>query len=249
MLRSVSLPETAVPLLSVVIPALRADAELRRCVDSVRLALPAAGNCEILIVLPGRCVADAQALCPGARVLPESRPSLYGAMNDGVAASTGRYLYFLGQDDVLLPSVREVMRMLAREPLAAVFTSVYWGSEGVRRGHASKWRILFANVCQQGIVYSREAVLANGPFLRRLRVQADHLMNIKILWDERTSGRIRHVPLPIAWYAATGLSFRTRDTVFHRVHAAIIGRYLGPLASCLWRGYRWLRPEKAAPGP
>jgi hypothetical protein len=229
------------------VPALHVDAELRRCLDSVRLALPDAADCEIVLVVPARLVERARACFPHACVLAESRPSVYAAMNDGVAASTGRYLYFLGQDDVLLPVAAEALQMLAAQRPYVLFADVYWGADGLRRGRTSRWRVLFMNVCQQGIVYSREAVLANGPYLRRLRVQADHLLNIRALWNPEARGRVAYLPRPLAWYAATGLSFRTRDAVFHRVHPAIIGRYLGPVAACLWRLYRRLRPEKAAP--
>jgi glycosyltransferase involved in cell wall biosynthesis len=242
-------PETreATPLLTVVVPALHVDAELRRCLDSIRLALPGAAECEIVLVVPARLVECARERFPDARVVAESRPSVYAAMNDGVAASTGRYLYFLGQDDVLLPVAAEALQVLVTERPYVLFADVYWGADGVRRGRTSRWRVLFMNVCQQGIVYSRDAVLANGPYLRRLRVQADHLLNIRVLWDPAALGRVRYLPRPLAWYAATGLSFRTRDTVFHRVHAAIIRRHLGPVAACLWRLYRRVRPEKVVP--
>lgn len=232
------------PLLTVVVPALRVDAELRRCIDSIRLVLPDASDCEVVLVVPPRHVGGARQRFPDARVVAESRPSVYAAMNDGVAASTGRYLYFVGQDDVLLPVATEALKVLVAESPYVLFADVYWGSDGVRRGRTSRWSVLFMNVCQQGIVYSREAVLANGPYLRRLRVQADHLLNIRVLWHPAAKGRVRYLPRPLAWYAATGMSFRTRDTVFHRVHAAIIGRYLGPVAACLWRLYRRIRPEK-----
>ncbi|MES3002268.1 MAG: glycosyltransferase [Pseudomonadota bacterium] len=229
------------PLLSVIIPALRVDLELRRCIDSVRLALPQPNQCEIVLVVPQAQVQAAGEL-HNVRAIAETRPSVYGAMNDGVAASRGDYLYFLGKDDILLPAAREVAVVLASTRPGILFTDVYWGDEGVRSGATSKWKILFRNVCQQGIVYSRANVARNGPFLRRLRVQADHLLNIKILWDAQR-GPVRFVRKPLVWYAATGLSFTARDTTFYRVHPAIIRRHLGPLAAFAWRLYKKLRPD------
>lgn len=230
------------PLLSVIIPALRIDLELRRCIDSVRLALPHPHQCEIVLVVPHAQLQAAGDLHYHVRVIAETRPSVYGAMNDGAAASRGRYLYFLGKDDILLPAAREVAGVLASTQPGILFSDVYWGDEGVRSGATSKWKILFRNVCQQGIIYSRANVARNGPFLRRLRVQADHLLNIKILWDER-SGPVAYVRKPLAWYAATGLSFTARDTTFYRVHPAIIRRHLGPLAAFAWRLYKKVRPD------
>ena len=229
-------------------PTLQADMELRRCIDSIRLALPDPGQCEIVVVLPARHLQQAARVLEGVRLVAETRRGVYGAMNDGMAASTGRYLYFVGKDDILLPAAADIVRLLAAEAPRLLFADVYWGDEGVRRGRTTRWLVLFRNVCQQGIIYSREAVQANGPFLRQLRVQADHLLNIRALWEPAARGRVRYVAKPLAWYSATGLSFQSRDTTFHKVHAAVIARYLGPVAGCLWRAYKRVRPEKMGPG-
>jgi glycosyltransferase involved in cell wall biosynthesis len=228
------------PLLTVVIPALVPDLELRRCIDSVRLVLPDPAECEIVLVVPARQLQAAAAGLPGVMVIAETRPSVYGAMNDGVKAGTGRYLYFLGKDDVVLPSLREAVEMLRSNAPRALFCDVYWGSEGVHRGRPSRWKILFRNVCHQGIIYSRGAVLEHGPYLRKMKVQADHLLNIKLLWDGR---EVRYFGAPIAWYAATGYSHTARDRLFHRLHPVIIRRHLGFAAGCLWRAYKKVRPD------
>ena len=232
------------PLLSVIIPALAVDPQLRRCLAPVRLALPDPRQCEIVLVLPARHLHAAAQAFPEVRVLAESRPSIYGAMNDGVTASTGRFLYFLGKDDIVLPSIREAVQLLIAEAPAVVFADVYWGSDGVRSTRSSRWGILLRNVCHQGIVYSREAVIQHGPYVRRFRVRADHLLNIHVLWDASLRVRSRQLRIPLAWYAATGLSFNLPDRNFYRVQATIIRRYAGPLAACAWRAYKWLRPEK-----
>lgn len=232
------------PLLSVIVPALTVDLELRRCLDSVRLALPEADCCEVVLVLPALCVAEARLTFPHARVFAESRPGVYAAMNDGVSASAGRYLYFLGKDDILLPTIRDVLHVLATEAPTVVFADVYWGPDGVRSTRSSRWAILFRNVCHQGIVYSREAVVRHGPFVRRFRVRADQLLNIRVLWDESLRKRASYLKLPLAWYAARGLSFTIPDRVFYRVQPAIIRRYAGPLAAWAWSAYTRLRPEK-----
>lgn len=230
-------------LLSVIVPALEVDVELRRCLDSVRLALPDPSQCEVVLILPARHVPAATQMFPGVRVLSESRPSVYAAMNDGVAASRGRFLYFLGKDDILLPAIREVVRLLIAETPSVVFADVYWGTDGVHSTRSSRWGILQRNVCHQGIVYSREAVIRHGPYVRRFRVRADHLLNIRVLWDVSLRSRARYLRLPVAWYAATGLSLHLPDRNFYRIQATIICRYAGPVAACLWRLYRWLRPE------
>lgn len=235
------------PMLSVIIPALQVDLELRRCVDSVRLALPAEQR-EIVLVVPAGQLEAARGLEDVRVVIETRRGGVYGAMNDGAAASRGAYLYFLGKDDIVLPSAREALELLATGRPSVLFCDVYWGDAGVRSGRPWKWLVLFYNVCQQGIVYSRESWLRHGPFLRRLRVQADQLLNIKILWDP-VRGEVRYLRKPLAWYAATGVSFAKRDAVFYRIHPAIVRRYLGPVVAWIWREYVKVRrgpPEKGA---
>ena len=223
------------PLLSVIIPALRVDLELRRCIDSVRLAVPPEYPFEIVLVLPPGEMQSAGAL-DDVRVVAETRRGVYGAMNDGTAASRGSYLYFLGKDDILLPSAREALGLLATSAPTALFCDVYWGDEGVRSCRPWKWLVLFNNVCQQGIIYSRDSVLRHGPFLRKLRVQADHLLNIKVLWDP-DRGSVRYLRKPLAWYAATGLSFAKRDATFRRIHPVVVRRHLGPVVAWMWHAY------------
>lgn len=230
------------PLLSIIIPTLDVDLELRRCVDSVRLVFSqAAEKYEIVLVLPAAKLLQAAEWFPEVRAVAESRPSVYAAMNDGTAASSGRYLYYLGKDDVLLPSFNQVIGLISSESPAAVFADVYWGSKGQHRGRPRRSLILFMNICHQGIVYSRAVFTAHGPYMRRFRTHADHFLNIRLLWDKELRQRVRYVPVPIAWYAATGISSRTFDANFVRAQPAIIGRYLGPVAALLWQPFRWLR--------
>ena len=165
-------------------------------------------------------------------------------MNDGVAASRGRYLYFLGKDDVVLPAARGLLPLLAAEMPSVVFADVYWGDVARHSSRSSRWAILFRNVCHQGIVYERAAVLRHGPYVRRFRVRADQLLNIRVLWDEALRLRVRRLKVPIAWYAANGLSSTLPDRVFYRVQPAIIRRHLGPVVAWLWFAYKKLRPEK-----
>ncbi len=234
------------PLLSIIVPTLSVDLELRRCIDSVELTIPDFTLWELVLVLPkgtsgATAFSEATALYPRARIIVESRPSVYAAMNDGAAASTGRYLYFLGKDDILLPSMCEVLKLVASVSPSALFADVYWGTRGLRKGRTSRWQILFVNACHQGIIYSRESFAVHGPYIRRFRMHADQLLNIRLFWDEGIRQRMIYMPRPIALYSGTGISSRTFDANFVRVQPAIIQRFIGPVPACLWRVFKWFR--------
>lgn len=229
------------PLLSIVIPVLQPDEELARCVHCI---LGAVGNLplpEVIIVTPQRFVSAITASFPGARVCAETRRGIYAAMNDGAAASRGEYLYFVGKDDMVLSTLREALAVLERERPFALFCDVYWGARGIRSGKPQRLHLLARNLCHQGIIYSRRAYRLHGPYLRRLRVQADHLLNIKILWDRSAARQVRYLEQPLAWYSGDGFSTTNRDPAFWRLYPNILRRYVGTWAMRLLIGYRMLR--------
>jgi hypothetical protein len=191
--------------------------------------------------MPPRRVEQAEAMLPGERVLPETRPSIYGAMNDGVAASSGRYLYFLGKDDIVLAPFADMLKALAARAPSAMFCDVYWGADGLYRGRPSRVGVLARNICHQGIVYSRAAIRRHGPYLRRMRVEADKLLNVRLLWDRQLARDFVYLPIPIAWYSGAGFSTTTPDPVFRRLYPLILKKYVGAFACLLLLGVRKLR--------
>ena len=232
----------AMPTLSIIIPALEIDRELRRCIDSIRILEPMQERCEIVLVVPSRQLENAAQLAGDAKVVPETHKSIYGAMNDGIRASSGRYLMFCGKDDILLPPLKETLNLLRDNTPSLVFHDVYWGSEGVYSGKPSRWRVLIRNLCHQGIIYSRDSLTRHGPYLRKMRVQADHLLNIKILWSSNPADQgWLYRPTPLAWYSGTGLSSFARDPLFRKLFPAVLRKHAGCWASLSLLFVRWVK--------
>lgn len=231
------------PLLSVIIPAIKVDLELRRCIDSVRLACGENNErCEIVLVTPTNQIAAAKKTIEGVTIFAaETRKGIYAAMNDGIRASHGYYLFFLGKDDIVLPPFGEILDKLSKTGCSAVFCDVFWGVKGLYSGRPSKWRVLLRNFCHQGIIYSREVINEHGPYLRRMRVQADHFLNIRLLWDKRFASSIRYFSGGRVWYCAQGFSSLARDPVFWQLYPNILKRYVGKMAFTLLLTSRWLR--------
>lgn len=240
-LLDISHQSDSVPLLSIIIPVLDPDAELARCIHCILGATQNLLVPEVVIVTPPKFVAAIAALYPSVRVCAETRRGIYAAMNDGAAASCGKYLYFIGKDDMMLSTLRKALTVLDREHPFALFCDVYWGVRGTICGKPSRLRLLGRNLCHQGIIYSREAFDRHGPYLRSMRVQADHLLNIKILWDRTATGRICYLKQPLAWYSGDGFSMVNRDATFWRLYPSILRRYVGDWAMLLLVGYRILR--------
>jgi glycosyltransferase involved in cell wall biosynthesis len=231
---------TARPLLSVIVPVLAPDLELRRCLDSLRLALGDRGDWELILVTPAAVAAEARALSPGTTVCAERRRGIFAAMNDGVKASRGEYLYFVGKDDIALPALRAALDLVAAERPDVAFCDVYWGDVGTYSGWPGKLRVLWRNLCPQGIIYGRAAFLSNGPYVRRMRAQADHYLNIKLLWS-REKLKVAYFSKPVLWYSGSGYSSQTGDRVFRRLYPRILRRHVGVLAAGALTLYRVAR--------
>ncbi len=229
------------PIISIIIPALEADRELRRCVDSIRMLCPDSACCEVVLVVPERCLEDARSSFPDELVIQERFPNIYGAMNDGVARSKGQYVYFLGKDDIVLPGLVNAISVLSNQSPDVVFCDVYWGDRGIYSGKPSKLRIIGENLCHQGIIYSRETILKYGPYIRRMKVQADQLFNTKLLWDREDDKNFVYLDKPLAWYSGAGYSSSVRDPLFWRLHPLVLEKYVGAWAACLLKLYRRLK--------
>ncbi|BAZ90490.1 glycosyltransferase [Cylindrospermopsis raciborskii] len=229
------------PLISIIIPAREADIELRRCIDSVRIACPDHGKCQVIVVLPVTEIDKASLLLPEEYVITERKPGIYSAMNNGVSASSGRYLYFLGKDDIVLPRFSEALDLLESKSPDSLFFDVFWGVKGLVRGNPSRWRIILENICHQGIIYSREVLLIHGPYLTKMHVKADHLLNIRLLWDRVYSFQVEYMSLPLVWYSGTGFSSVNTDSSFWHLYPLILQKYVGKWAACLLIAYRKLR--------
>lgn len=229
------------PLLSIIVPALEVDRELRRCVDSIRLLYEDSSNCEIVLVVPPRCVTEAKSNFPCEKVIQETMANIYGAMNDGVSHSSGNYLYFLGKDDVVLPSLLDAIDILSMQSPDVLFCDVYWGGRGVYSGKPSKLKIIGKNLCHQGIIYSRETILRYGPYVRRMKVQADQFVNTKILWAKNEGNKFIYLNKPLAWYSGAGYSSSIRDSLFWKLHPLILRKYVGAWAACLIKTYRKMK--------
>lgn len=234
-------PKPDLPLLSIIVPTLEADRELDRCLASIELVCPDRAECEVVIVVPGAIASRVAQIYPAFRVVPDTRKGIYAAMNDGSKAARGLHLYYVGKDDIVLPAFADALRLLDRERPLTLFGDVYWGDQGIYRGAPSRFRLIGRNVCHQGIIYARSAFDRHGPYLRRMRLQADHLLNLKILWD-RKGPRPLYFDKPIAWYSGSGFSVvRGADPVFWRLYPTVLRRYVGAWAAAALTIYRKAR--------
>src|ERR1035437_8824606 len=166
------------PELSIVLPALTMNADYLRCVSSIRAALAGKVDYEIISVVPD--AKGFKALThPDLSVLLEDRPGIYRAMNTGLTRATGLYIYFIGQDDILLPGSAAAIRQGMAREADVILGDVFWGASSIHKNYALKRTLVWTNWCHQGVFYRRSTFLATvNSFPLAYKAQADHYSNI-----------------------------------------------------------------------
>ena len=165
----------------------------------------------------------------------EPDAGIYAAMNKGLRAARGEYVYFLNSGD----------RLFAPETLARIFAGNEYGEDMLygdalrpnERGEpwecrhpdpltvAAFWGF---GVCQQAIFYKRALFGALGEFDESLHIAGDWDFNLRALMARRTT---RHLPFPVVQYQGGGISVtqpeaaaREKEIVLKRNLPAIVYR-------------------------
>jgi glycosyltransferase involved in cell wall biosynthesis len=222
---SISPDERAMPDLSVVLPALKADAEFMRCIWAIRAACADKISFEIVSVV--RSLEAFEGLeAVDLRIVPEEHPGIYAAMNKGLSNARGLYVYFIGQDDILLPTVVEAFLKGSFRGIDLIVADVFWGTQLIYKNRRSPRSLIWRNWCHQGIVYRREFLQESGVFFKEeFRTQSDHYFNIVLTASHNAT--IMKVRSCIAWYSAEGLSSSYKDSAFRSRFPSLIRENFG----------------------
>jgi glycosyltransferase involved in cell wall biosynthesis len=216
-------------LISVVLPALRADAEYLRCVYGIRAALAGRVSFEIVSVVRNP-EAFASLAAPDLRIFLERSPGIYAAMNQGLEYALGTYVYFIGQDDILLPAAAEAIQHGVERDADLILGDVFWGTNRIFKNPRSPKSLVWRNWCHQAIIYRREILLQRQLIYPvEFPVQGDHYMNIA-LTGRSSRLRIFKEDSCIAWYSASGFSTTHVDAAFRQQFPSLIRNNFGLLS-------------------
>lgn len=214
--------------LSVILPALAMDTQYLRCVYAVRAALSGQVSYEIISVVK-EVETFAGLASPDLRIVPEEARGIYAAMNTGLDYSSGTYVYFIGQDDVLLPEAVEAITLGLRKQADLILANVFYGKKRVYNNRPLPHWLIWRNWCHQGIIYRRELLReVEMRFPQEFITQADHYANIVLTAGHRATIVKHHAC--IAWYSASGVSARIPDAAFREQFPQLIHEYFGLLA-------------------
>lgn len=159
----------------------------------------------------------------------ESDHGIYDAMNKGISAATGDYIYFIGSDDTLLDKnvFKEVVSWMK-----AGYNTIYYGDvifqpEGRKYcGKFSKWDLIRRNICHQAIFYP-SLILKKYPFKLEYKAYSDYYENILFMG---LGIKFEYIPVIVCNFTIGGFSI-AGDEKFMADRGNIIATNLGKLAS------------------
>ncbi len=133
--------------------------------------------------------------------ISENDSGIYDAMNKGIKFSNGKYIYFLGADDILLSDFRDIIPLL-NDSNDIVYANVKLLSDGsIYCGKFNKYKLMQCNICHQSIFYPKN-IIDNNLFDLKYSLLADYALNIFLF----SKYRFTYVSKVVALYNNKGAS-------------------------------------------
>lgn len=155
-------------------------------------------------------------------LLCEPDKGIYDAMNKAARAAKGKWLYFIGVDDSILPDFSRFLNYLKDD------ATIYYGNvtQNNKRiiSATSKKNIARYNICHQAIFYPAY-VFDQYEYNIDYKVNADYHLNILCFGDPNL--RFTYHDLDVADHASGGYSANAVDVKFNKEKTALVRQNLG----------------------
>jgi glycosyltransferase involved in cell wall biosynthesis len=221
-------------LISIIIATFNAEEYLRLCLESITSLEEK--NIEIVVVDGGSRDNTISIIKDFPQInlvwISEPDKGIYDALNKGTRLAKGKWLYFLGADDRLLPGFSEMASKLKDENTVYYGNSepFYYGTEKpsyeLLVGKFSNYRLAKYSMNHQAIIYPAKAFY-KYEYSLRYKVFADYALNIQ-LWGDRNFKKIFY-PFTIVSYNMTGFSSTINDIEFKKDKPMLIRQSMGLL--------------------
>ncbi|MDQ2719286.1 MAG: glycosyltransferase [Bacteroidota bacterium] len=219
-------------LVSIIIATFNAEKHLPECLESI--ASQSEKSIEIIIVDGGSKDGTPLIIREFEKEnliwLSEPDTGIYDALNKGIGMANGKWLYFMGADDRLLPGFSEMAYKLKDRK------TIYYGDSQpfyfenkkpvyeLLVGKFTNYRLAKYPMNHQAILYPSK-VFEKYQYNLSYKVFADYALNIQ-LWGNN-SFKKKYYPIKIARYDMNGFSSTMIDVPFKNDKPKLIRKYLG----------------------
>lgn len=201
--------------LSIIIPTFNSASVLPKALDSI--VCQTFSDWEVLI-MDGVSTDDTLKIAQSyndsrIRIYSEPDKGIYDAMNKGIIAAKGEWLYFLGSDDWLLtPDTLGTMFSMDIDGYDVVYGDVE--SVQLAPEHSGEWSLstIDYNRCHQGVFYRKRVFKKLGLYNLSYPVWADFDLNLKWFFSKQLKNK--YLPITVAHYSEGGFSYDRNDIAF-----------------------------------
>lgn len=174
-----------------------------------------------------------------AALISEPDSSVYAAMNKGLAAAHGEWVYFLGAHDRLVGDMvlSETVNWMKKTEAGVVVAEAAYDDGRIHKLRSHVNAIAGNFVHPPAAFYRRSLFEENGAFDTSLTVMADYDFHVR-LWKSRV--RFKPIPLRVAACAADRISDSVRWRAC-REEIAVRHRYFAAPRCLLWDCWSILR--------
>ncbi|MGK0599176.1 glycosyltransferase [Yokenella regensburgei] len=207
-------------LLTIIIPVYNAASDIEKCVLNIESTIPnlLAENLVSVLVKDGlsrdetvEVVKGLTLSRPWLSIVSQSDGGVYDAMNQAVAISESRWVFFLGADDELVNGFNKIPAYLLDDTSCECvhyFNVLLKKSMCIYDGYFSKVKLLRKNICHQGIVYPKK-LLVKFQYNQKYKSLGDWALNITLF-----NAFIYHDETISLYNDISGLSKEYRDIDF-----------------------------------
>jgi len=155
----------------------------------------------------------------------EPDKGIYDAMNKGIGMAKGKWIYFLGSDDILYsPNILAQIKDFLTDEQDFVYGNVIFEKSNRKYdGEFNKEKILTKNICHQAIFYKKTLFETFGLFNLNFKYVADYDFNLKIWANEEI--KIKYINLIIAIFNESGFSSTAIDYAFYNQKEDLLLKY------------------------
>lgn len=198
-------------LISIVTVVYNAEATLEKTIESV--LKQKSKNIEYVLVDGGSTDGTLNILKKYSEKITwisEKDNGIYDAMNKGIELAHGKWLYFLGADDILCDCLNEVSTQL--HEMTIIYGDVILKNEQKKYdGVFNSFKLIHKNISHQAIFYPSE-VFKKYKYDLRYKYMADYFLNLQCWKDKSFS--FKYIDVAIAEYNNNGLSSMNYDKTF-----------------------------------
>lgn len=206
-------------MISIIIVTYNADAHLQACLNSIFNQKYA--DIEIIII-------DGKSTDDTVKIIKENQhhiaywesekdSGVYDAMNKGILNISGKWVYFMGADDVLLPGFSDMVMELTNP------SGIYYGNviaQGTKKlGELTKYQFAKFGPYHQAIIYP-VTVFDKYKFNTGYKISADFALTLRLCSDKVF--HFVYKDYALADFNPTGLSANQLDIQFQKDKAGLI---------------------------